>query len=152
MRRGLETAARKNRRSLSREVEGRLDFSFGRYGTGRPAHIADLAELVALLAESVERRTHGEWDHERATRECLIRAFTLLIDVYSKAIVTSSSVIFPSKSALDHDDPATMAVSEVIISLLGSVPPPGVWQEIYGPGGGALWKIQRSFEKRRRKK
>src|SRR5262249_58969630 len=112
-RRQLETAAMKNRRTLSREVEGRLNFSFGRYGTGRPAHIADLAELVALLAESIERKTHGEWDRKRATRECLIRAFTLLVDVYSKAIVTSSSVVFPSKSTPDHDDPATMAVSEV---------------------------------------
>ena len=135
---------------MSREVEGRLNFSFGRYGTGRPTHIADLAELVALLAQSVERRTRGEWDRSRVTRECLIRAFTGLVDLYSKATVTPSSVSIPAKSAPDNDT-ATRAIGDVIFSLLHSVE----WEhspEIYGPGGGVLWKIQRNFERRRRKK
>ena len=154
MRRQLEMAAKKNRRRLSREVEGRLNFSFGRYGTGRPTHIADLAELVALLAESVERRTRGVWDRDRTTRELLIRAFTDLVDLYSKAKVTSSppSVVVPSKSPRNHDDPATHAVSEVILSLLGSIPPPGWEPEIWSPGGSVRWNILRNLERRRGKK
>src|SRR5262245_24668263 len=57
----LETAAREGKRNLSREVEWRLNFSFGRYGTGRPDHIADLAEIVARLAQSIERDTRKAW-------------------------------------------------------------------------------------------
>jgi hypothetical protein len=150
--RELEYFARKNRRKLSREIEGRLNFTFGRYG--RPTHIADLAELVALLAQSVEQRTRGQWDRHSATRELLIRAFTILVDVYSTATVTPSSVSIASKSPLDHEDPATMAVNNVIFSLLHSpaLHPP----EIYGLGVGVLSKIQRNFERnserRRRKK
>ena len=153
-RRQLEMAARKNRRRLSREVEGRLNFSFGRYGTGRPTHIADLAELVALLAQSVERRTRKAWDRDRTTCELLIRALTDLVDVYSKAEVTSSppSVGVPSKSPRNRDDPATHAVSEVILSLLGSIPPPGWEPEIWSPGGSVRWNILRNLERRRGKK
>ena len=148
-RRELEKAATKNGRSLSREVEGRLNFSFGRYGTGRPTHIADLAELVALLAQAVEQRTRGEWDRNCVTRQWLIKAFAHMVDVYSKATVTPSSVSIPAKSASDRDDPATRAVGDVIFSLLHSIE----WEhspEIYGPGGGVLWKIKRNFERRRR--
>src|SRR5262249_45483251 len=146
-RRQLETAARKNQRSLSREVEGRLNFSFGRYGTGRPAHIADLAELVALLAESVERRTRGAWDRNPVKRKRLIRAFPDLIDLYSRAEVTKSPprVMLPSKSPLNRDNPAAHAVSEVIFSLLGSVPPPGWKPEEWVPGGGVRWNILHNF-------
>src|SRR5215831_4222987 len=153
-RRHLETAAGKNRRSLSREVEARLNFSFGRYGTGRPTHIADLAELVALLAQSVEQRTRGQWDRNHVTREWLISAFTDLVDLFSKAEVTSSppSVGVPSKSPRNRDDPATHAVNEVILSLLGSIPPPGWEPEIWSPGGSVRWNILRNLERRRRKK
>src|SRR5262245_25446900 len=120
-RRQLETAAQKNRRSLSREVEGRLNFSFGRYGTGRPTHIADLAELVALLAQSVERRTRGEWDRNPTTREYLIRAFADFVESYSKAIVTRTPprISVPgSRADFERDDPATMAVSDVMLFLM----------------------------------
>jgi len=152
--RELDYFARKNRRKLSREVEGRLNFSFGRYG--RPTHIADLAELVALLAQSVERRTRGQWNRHGATRELLIRAFNVLVDVYSKADVTPTSVSIPGSKAdfeRGHDDSAAMAVSEVILSLLHSV---HLAPEINGLGGSVLSKIQRNFERdserRRRKK
>jgi len=148
----LETAARRSQRKLSREVEGRLEFTFGRYGTGRPDHIADLAELVALLAQSVERRMRGQWDRHRATRECLVRAFTIMVDVYSKATVTPTSVSIPGSKAnfeRGRDDPATKAVDDVIFFLLHAQ---AYLPEHYGLGVGVLSKIQRRFEKRRRKK
>ena len=152
--RELDYFARKYRRKLSREVEDRLKFSFGRYG--RPPHIADLADLVALLAQSVERKTRRQWDRHDATRESLIRAFTRLVDVYSKADVTSSSISVPGSKAdfeRGRDDPAMNAVSEVILSLLHSVHL-GQGPEVYGLGV-VLSKIQRNLERRserRRKK
>jgi hypothetical protein len=142
--RELDYFARKNRRKLSREVEGRLKFTFGRYG--RPPHIADLAELVALLAQSVERKTRGQWDRHGATRELLVRAFTILVDLYSEANVTPTSWSVPLKFQLDHDDPAMMAVNNVIFSLLNS---PALYPpEIYGLGVDVLSKIQRNLEHR----
>jgi predicted DNA-binding protein len=154
--RELDYFARKYQRKLSREVEDRLKFTFGRYG--RPTHIADLADLVALLAQSVERKTRGQWDRHSATRESLIRAFTRLVDVYSKADVTSSSISVPGSEAdfeRGRDDPATKAVNDVILSLLHSVHL-GQAPEIYGLGVGVISKIQRNLERRserrRRKK
>lgn len=145
----LETAARKNGRTLSREVEGRLEFTFGRYGTGRPDYIADLAEIVARLAQSVERETRGQWDRDRRTRECLVRAFTRMVDVYSGATFTPPQISIPgTKEDFErgHGDPAEKAVSEVIFSLMGAP------TDIYYPGADILAKIYRRWEKRRRKK
>ena len=121
-------------------MEGRLSFSFGRYGTGRPAHIADLAELVALLAQSVERRTRGEWDRDRTTREWLIRAFTDLVDLYSKAEVTSSppSVGVPSKSPRHRDDPATQAELAAAYARVGEI------TEQVGARASALEALERA--------
>src|SRR5215471_5762992 len=119
----LETAARKNQRTLSREVEGRLDFTFGRYGSGRPDHIADLAEIVARLAQSAEREMRGQWDRDRRTRECLVRAFARMVDVYSGATFTPPQISVPgTKEDFErgHGDPAEKAVSEVIFSLMGA--------------------------------
>jgi len=148
--RELEREARKYRRKLSREVEVRLRFSFGRYG--RPTHIADLAELVALLAQLVERRTRGQWNRHGATRELLIRAFNVLVDVYSKADVTPTSVSIPGSKAdfeRGHDDPAMMVVSNVILTLLNAPHDPPEKHGVFS-------KIQRNFEResdrRRRKK
>ena len=139
--RELEYFARKSGRKLSREVEDRLKFTFGRYG--RPPHIADLADLVALLAQSVERRMRRQWDRHCTTRESLISAFTRLVDVYSKADFTSSSISVPgSKAGLERDDPTTKAVDDVIMSLLHSVHL-GQAPEIYGLGVGVLSRIQR---------
>jgi len=144
----LETAARKSKRNLSREVEGRLDFSFGRYGTGRPDQIADLAEIVARLAQSIERDTRKAWDRDPRTRECLVRAFTEMVDVYSGATFTPPKISVPgTKEDFErrHGDPAMNAVSEVIFSLMGAP------TDVY-PGADILAKIYRRWERRRRKK
>ena len=144
----LETAARKSKRNLSREVEGRLDFSFGRYGTGRPDQIADLAEIVARLAQSIERDTRKAWDRDRQTRGCLISAFINMIDIYSGATVTPVQIMVPgTKEDIErrHNDPAMKAVNEVIISLMNAP------TDIYF-GADIPAKMYRRWERRRRKK
>jgi hypothetical protein len=144
----LETAARKHRRKLSREAEGRIEFSFGRYGTGRPDYIADLAEIVARLAQSIERETRGPWDHDRRTRDCLVRAFTRMVDVYSGATFTPPQISVPgTKEGFERErgDPAMKAVSEVIFSLMNA--PTDI-----SPGADILAKMYRRWERRRRKR
>src|SRR5262249_50495091 len=91
VRRQLEVAARKALRSLSREVEARLAYTLGRYRTGRPPHVRDLAELTALLAEEVERETGEAWDRNPVTRERLVKAFAQMVDLYSNAEVVLDS-------------------------------------------------------------
>jgi hypothetical protein len=155
VRRQLEVAARKVRRRLSREVESRLAYTLGRYGTDRPAHVRDLAELTALLAEEVERETGGTWDRKPLTRERLVKAFAQMVDLYSNAEVTLPSVSFPASKAdfeRERDDPATAAVRKVVFSLLHSIPPHGWEPEDWSPGGAVRFKVLRNFEKRRRKK
>src|SRR5262249_51187371 len=139
VRRQLEVAARKAKHRLSREVEARLAYTLGRYGTGRPTQIRDLAELTALLAEEIERETGGAWDRKPLTRERLVKAFAQMVDLYSNAEVAlysnaevagGPSVSVPGSKAdfeRGRDDPAAAAVRNVVFSLLHSIPPHG-WE------------------------
>ena len=144
----LEQAAAWNKRSLSREIAVRLEYSFGQYGTGGPDHIADLAEIVARLAQSIERDTRKAWDRDRQTRGCLISAFINMIDIYSGATVTPVQIMVPgTKEDIErrHNDPAMKAVSEVIFSLMNAP------TDIYF-GADIPAKMYRRWERRRRKK
>jgi hypothetical protein len=143
----LEQAAARNKRSLSREIAVRLENSFGPYGTNRPDHIADLAEIVARLAQSIERDTRKAWDRDQHTRDCLISAFINMIDVYRGAAVGPTQVSVPTTEedfVRTRNDPAAKAVSEVILSLLP--------QADIGSGAVILAKIYRRWERRRRRK
>src|SRR5262249_17454712 len=152
VRRQLEVAARKAKRRLSREVELRLAYTLGRYGTGRRPHVRDLAELTALLAEEVERETGGAWDHKPLTRERLVKAFAQMVDLYSNAEVVGPSVSMPGSKERKRDDLAAVAVRNVVFSLLHSIPPHGWEPEEWSPGGAVRLKVLRSLEKRRKKK
>src|SRR5262245_24285870 len=160
VRRQLEVAARKARRRLSREAEARLAYTFGRYGTDRPAQVRDLAELTALLAEEIERETGGAWDRKPLTRERLVKAFALMVDLYSNAEVAFSEVAGPSVSVpgskedfeSERDDSSATAVRNVVFALLHSISPHGWEPEEWSPGGGVLLAVLRNLERRRRKK
>src|SRR5262245_32519160 len=68
----LERAAKKSRRSLSQEVEHRLDYSIRRdYEHNRDRHVRGLAEAIAILAHWVERATQKRWIDDSFTAEAL---------------------------------------------------------------------------------
>ena len=73
----LETEARRNKRTLSREVEARLDYAFGRYQKfkveGRPPHIMALSDAVAVAARVMEETTGRPWNKDQYTSEHLAR-------------------------------------------------------------------------------
>jgi len=77
MRRKLESAARKNKRRLSREVEMRLDYTLGRYQKfkveGRPLHIMALSDAVAVAARAMEETTGRPWNRDQYTSQHLAR-------------------------------------------------------------------------------
>jgi hypothetical protein len=116
----------------------------GRYGTGRPAHIADLVEMLGRLAQVIERKTRREWDRDRRTAECLIRAFVGLVAYHNKAIA-------PPRSA--PDDPGMVALQQIILDLeypwdeLMPTRLPGLYTP-YLDNADVLRKIQRNFMRR----
>src|SRR4051812_21078645 len=74
-REALERAAKKNSRSLSQEIEHRLDFSLNRdRQLARQGHIRALAELIALVGERVEESTKRDWLNDPFTAEALRHA------------------------------------------------------------------------------
>jgi hypothetical protein len=76
----LERAAAKNDRSLSQEVESRLDHSIRRdRNSGRGLHIRALGEAVMLTAQCIERATEKHWNEDAFTGEALRRAVEFLI-------------------------------------------------------------------------
>jgi hypothetical protein len=71
----LERAAQKSGRSLSQEIEHRLDVSIRRDREfARQGHIRALAEAIALVAERVERATEKDWRNDPFTSEALRHA------------------------------------------------------------------------------
>jgi TraY domain len=76
----LERAAEKSRRSLSQEVEHRLDYSIRRdYEHNRDRHIRGLAETIAILTHWVERATQKRWIDDPFTAEALRRGIEFLV-------------------------------------------------------------------------
>lgn len=76
----LERAAEKSGRSLSQEVEHRLDYSIRRdYEHNRHRHIRALAEAIAILIHWVERATQKRWIDDPFTAEALRRGIEFLV-------------------------------------------------------------------------
>ena len=76
----LERAAEKSGRSLSQEVEHRLNDSIRRdYEHNRHRHIRALAEAIAILIHWVERATQKRWIDDPFTAEALRRGIEFLV-------------------------------------------------------------------------
>lgn len=79
-REALERAAKKSARSLSQEIEHRLDSSIRRdRQLARPGHIRALAELIAFVGERVEETTERNWRNDPFTGEALRHAIEFLV-------------------------------------------------------------------------
>src|SRR5215813_340597 len=71
----MDRAAQKSGRSLSQEVEHRLNASIRKdYKHNRHPHIRALAEAIAMLTYWVEKRTQKHWNDDPFTAEALRRA------------------------------------------------------------------------------
>jgi hypothetical protein len=74
----MERAAQKSGRSLSQEVERRLDESL-RNDRNRRSDVRALAEAVAMIAEKVEIATGKNWRQDAFTGEALRHALEALV-------------------------------------------------------------------------
>jgi hypothetical protein len=76
----LERAAQKSGRSLSQEIEHRLDVSMRRDREhARKRHVRALAEAVALVTERVEGATEKRWLDDTFTGDALRHALEFLV-------------------------------------------------------------------------
>ena len=74
----MERAARKSGRSLSQEVERRLNDSV-RNERNRRSDVRALAEAIAIVAEKVEKATGKHWLQDAFTGEALRRGIEVLV-------------------------------------------------------------------------
>jgi hypothetical protein len=79
----LDRAARENERSLSQEVEYRLQLSIGDDRKNRRQHIRALGEAVMLVARFVERATEKRWNEDAFTGEALRCGVEFLISHFA---------------------------------------------------------------------
>jgi len=80
----LERAAKKSGRSLSQEIESRLDISIRRdRDRDHHRHIRALAQAIAFVTERVERATGKCWREDPFTGEALRHAIEFLVFHYA---------------------------------------------------------------------
>jgi hypothetical protein len=75
--RRLEQAAAQNRRSVSREIAARLEYTFGTYqkgGIDLPPHLQAFLKFVTFAAHTIERRFGRRWHENRFTGRELTKA------------------------------------------------------------------------------
>ena len=73
----LEQAAAWNKRSISREIAHRLEYTLGKYqkgGSDLPPHLGALLDLVTFTARVIERRFDRRWHENRFTGRELAKA------------------------------------------------------------------------------
>ena len=89
VRRNIDDAAKKNGRSLSQEIESRLEQSFlqdiAQRSTFGADHIHGLAILVATAARLTEAETKRSWRDDRPTLDALRQAIDQILDVFGPA-------------------------------------------------------------------
>jgi hypothetical protein len=80
----LAQAAWENKRSVSREVEARLDYTLARYRKGKKVddlmqRIRGLLDAVAFTARVIEAETERPWNEDQYTSQHLSRAISSVI-------------------------------------------------------------------------
>jgi hypothetical protein len=73
----LEQAAAWHKRSLSREVRARLEYTLGTYqkgGINLPPHLQVLLKLVTFAAHTIEKQFRCRWHENRFTGRELVKA------------------------------------------------------------------------------
>jgi hypothetical protein len=160
MRRGLEEAARRSRRRLSREVEARLDYTLGRYQKlkveGRPPHIMALSDTVAVAARVMEETTGRPWNRDQYTSQHLARLICAVMDEFTQAgkVTIPPKVIEEAKRHPAGDAyPTHLGEDKAkgIIALIRLTPDWQWWGPNYPDVVLEVGKIRRDLEPKRRK-
>jgi hypothetical protein len=152
----LAQAAWENKRTLSAEVEQRLDDSLGRYQKFRatlPPHVKGLVDAVVFAVPIIERATGRLWNEDQYTSEHLARALGRIIAEYTLPgkSTTPSRVLEKAKEHfVGKDYPAHLGETEAekMIAWFRLTPRP---QEGNPEWYAVPWKIGRDLEPRRKK-
>jgi hypothetical protein len=170
LRAALAAAAKKNKRSLNKEIRDRLSSSHR--DVDRPQHIKALSEIIARMASHIERVTGCQFNENRYTAEHLTKAIELLLWKYSpqaEAAAQTKAAIPPAVAAAAKTMPAPMrdtysdqlgvAEAGAMIALLESTQPLLGHEEHWPPGRlpegttypWDFWQIREHLNPRRRK-
>jgi hypothetical protein len=155
----LAEAAWKSGRTLSAEVEARLDDSLGRYQKFRatlPPRIKGLADAVVFAISVIENATGRLWNEDQYTSEHLARSIEHIIAEYTlpggKSTIPARVLEKAKTHIAGNAYPARLGEEEAkgIIAWFRLTPPPqqGV---PYSEYLAVPWKIGRDLEPKRKK-
>ena len=145
----LAAAAWKNKRSLSREVEARLDDTLGRYQKGRaalPLRVKRLLDAIAFAVRVIEHATERTWQ-DRYVSGHLVRMIGCIIAEYAlpgKSTIPPK-VLEEAKRHIAGDAYPTRLGEELadgVIAWFRFTPEP---QEGYPEWYSEFWKIERDL-------
>ena len=127
-RQALDSAARKNRRSLSQEVERRLIDSVQKdLSRDRQPHIRALGEVFMTMVKGVERRTGHRWCDNSFTAEAVRHGLNFLISHFGSNGATTlpkklkeAAAKLPPELAQHYREPTEIGLSEagIVITLI----------------------------------
>jgi hypothetical protein len=169
----LDRAARKSGRSLSQEVESRLDLSIRRdRNSDRGNHIRALGETVMLVVGCIERATEKHWNEDAFTGEAVRRGVEFLISHFAprgiqitpksieEAVAKGAGEAYRNPASVGHSESGRViswieswnfrSVEELIARKMPGVHVPDEWyahQQLFRELGSGLERA-RTTEKR----
>jgi len=150
-----------DRRSVSREVESRLDYTFGRKGSGFDLlpHLKPLVDAFAFTARYIEAQFGRRWHENKFTGRELARAISQVIAEFSsgaddvtppKIVERAKTHIAGEKAYLAH--PGDEEAKGIIMSLRLARGPHELKNAPYLEWEHQLWKIRRDLERLEQKR
>jgi hypothetical protein len=160
----LAQVAGKNKRSLSREVEARLDYTLGRYQKGAPAgyelppHLRPLVDVFAFSARYIEAQFGRRWHESKFTSRELARAIGQVMVEFSagtdmppsKIVERAKTHPIGEKAYLAH--PGDEEAHAIIMQLRIARAPEELKGMLFSEWEHELWKLRRDLEQLERKK
>jgi TraY domain len=156
----LVAEARRNKRTLSREIAARLDYTLGRYQKlkveGRPPHIMALSDTVAVAARVMEETTGRPWNRDQYTSQHLARLIrAVMADFTQPGEVTIPPKVIEEAKRHPAGDAYPTHLGEDkakgIIALIRLTPDWQWWGPNYPDVVLEVGKIRRDLEPKRRK-
>jgi hypothetical protein len=160
----LAQAAWEHKRSLSAEVEQRLDYTLARYRKGSlaggfdlPPHLRPLVDAFVVTARYIEARFGRQWHENKFTNRELVRAighvmaeFSSVADDATPPKIIERAKTHPAgeKAYLDHPG---YEEARGIIALLRLAQDPQILP-VYSEWEVGLWKIRRDLERLEQKR
>jgi hypothetical protein len=152
LKRALEQAAQRNRRSVTLEIESRLAASLGE---GHQPHVRGLVEAVGSLVRNLERRTAKRWIADAFCAQALIAGVDRLVFHFGKygkpavpAAIKAAAAKMPAAERESYCTPRGLGELEasMLIALIEGALEPLPLKPEWGPSlGWGPWELLRDL-------